>query len=159
MKVSGMATETGKYFTEEIPDLSSEELQQLTSLGLSSKDLKAKIDNLSISADAKVLLFQIATKVIRVGESVINIGQKVLESVLEIIRTYPNTSFGIVFGAVAGTLVSSIPVIGWVLGPLVAPILMLLGISAGAYLDFKNKAVETRIKSSLTLYDPLRRNA
>ncbi len=159
MKVSGIADDTGEAVTQEISDVSAEELQSMASLGLSPGELKAKIDNLAISADAKALLFQVATKVIRVGETVIKIGQKILENVLEIVKAYPNTSFGVVFGAIAGTLVSSIPVVGWVLGPLVAPILILLGMSAGAVLDFKDKAAEIHVKASLVQYDPLRRTA
>lgn len=156
MKVSGIVDDTGEAVFQEISDVSVEELQSLASLGLSSGELKAKIDNLAVSADAKALLFQVATKVIRVGETVIKIGQKILETVLEIIKAYPNTSFGVVFGAIAGTLVSSIPVIGWVLGPIVTPILVLFGMSAGAVMDFSNKAVERRVMASLAEFNALK---
>ncbi|WP_170560500.1 hypothetical protein [Ruegeria lacuscaerulensis] len=156
MKVSGIADDTGEAVTQEISDVSSEELQSMASLGLSSGELKAKIDNLAISADAKALLFQVATKVIRVGETVIKIGQKILETVLEVIKTYPNTTFGVVFGAIAGTLISSIPVIGWVLGPIVTPILILFGMSAGAVMDISDKALERRVMSSLAEFDALK---
>lgn len=156
MQISGIASDTGEERTDEIPEVSLDNLKQLTSLDLSSKQLKARIDNLSISADVKVLLFQIATKVLKVGETVIRIGQKVIEAVLKVLSMYPHTSFRFVFGAIAGALIGSIPLIGWVLGPLVTPILMALGLLSGAMQDFSEKAIETRVKASLTPFAPLK---
>ncbi|WP_406645691.1 hypothetical protein QEZ52_17135 [Aliisedimentitalea scapharcae] len=156
MKVSGIADDTGEAVTQEISDVSAEELQSMATLDLSTGELKAKIDNLDVSADVKALLFQIATKVIRVGETVVKIGQKILETVLTVIKSYPNTTFGVVFGAIAGTLISSIPVIGWVLGPVVTPILILFGMSAGAVMDISDKALERRVMASLVEFDALK---
>jgi len=156
MNVRGIASDTGDEMTLELPDFSAEEIGQLSNLSLSSNELKSKIDNLAISADAKVLLFQFAKQVVRVGETVVKIGQKVLETILAVIKAYPHTSFGLVFGAVAGTLVGTIPMIGWVLGPLVTPIFILFGMSVGAVMDIADKAVERRIKASLAQYEPLR---
>ncbi len=95
------------------------------------------------------MLMKLAKKVIRVGEIVVKIGQKVLELVIKFVSRYPNTTFGAVFGAIAGYLVSSIPIIGFVLGPLVSPILLLVGVVYGAKSDLIDLAIEGRIKSSL----------
>ena len=157
MKVSGIAFDTGKDMAIEVGDNAFDEIRQLAATSYSVSELTAKIENLAISADAKVLLLQFSKQVIRVGEAVVKIGQKVLETVLQVIKTYPYTTFGAVFGAVAGALVTSIPLVGWVLGPLVTPLLVLFGISAGALMDFADKAVALRIKASLAQYEPLRR--
>lgn len=156
MKVSGTAFDSGEDMVIEVGDIEANEVEQLAEISLSGSALKAKIDNLAISADAKALLYQFSKQVIRVGEKAVKIGQKVLETILDVIKAYPNTTFGAVFGAVAGTLVASIPLIGWVLGPVVTPILVLFGISAGAVMDFADKAVERRIWASLAQYEPLR---
>ncbi|NOD49990.1 MULTISPECIES: hypothetical protein [unclassified Ruegeria] len=156
MKVSGIASDTGEAVAQEISDVSVEELQSMATLGLSSGELKARIDNLAVSADAKVLLFQVATKVIRVGETVVKIGQKILETVFEVIKTYPNTSFGVVFGAIAGTLVSSIPIIGWVLGPVITPLLVVFGMTVGVAVDIADKAAERSIRTYLARFEPLK---
>lgn len=156
MKVSGIAGDTKEAVTQEISDVSAEELQSMASLGLSSGELKAWIDNLAVSADAKVLLFQVATKVIRVGETVVKIGQKILELVMKIVESYPNSTFGLVFGAIAGALVGAVPIIGVVLGPLVTPILAALGLMLGAKQDFVDKALEARIREAQAFFDPLK---
>ncbi|MFW8596148.1 hypothetical protein [Cribrihabitans neustonicus] len=142
--------------TTEISDENRESIEWLSQMGLKPSELKARIETLDISADAKVILLQLATKVVRIGETVVKIGQKVLELVFKFTSSYPNTTFGVVFGAIAGTLISSIPIIGFVLGPLVSPILLLLGIALGAKTDFVEKAMEARIKSSLEPFNALK---
>lgn len=156
MKISGTASDTGEEMSVKVADFSIDELNRLSGSVLSAGELKAKIENLPISADAKVLLFQFSRQVVRIGEKVIKIGQKVLETILDIIKAYPHTSFGVVFGAVAGALVGAIPIIGWVLGPVVTPLFILFGMSLGAVMDIADKAVERRIKASIAQYEPLR---
>ena len=160
MRITGVAPDTGEQMTTEISDDNKENIEWLSQMGLKPHELKARIETLDISADAKVILLQLATKVVRIGETVVKIGQKVLELVFKFIARYPNTTFGIVFGAIAGTLVSSIPIVGFVLGPLVSPILLLLGIAFGAKTDLSEIAQETRIaeriRSSLEPFNALK---
>lgn len=150
MQASGVSSDIGDQMVLELSDEQTEEVFKLASLEFTSSELKRKIDNLDVSADVKALLYRFATKAVRVGEKVIKIGQKILETIMKFISEYPNTTFGFVFGAIAGTLVGSVPLVGWVLGPLVTPIFMALGLVLGAKQDFSDKALESRVKASVT---------
>ncbi|WP_412555278.1 hypothetical protein [Shimia sp. MIT1388] len=149
MQASGVSSDTGDQMVLELSDEQTEEVFKLASLEFTSSELKQKIDNLDVSADVKALLYKFTTKAVRVGEKVIKIGQKILETIIRVISEYPNTTFGFIFGAIAGTLVGSVPLVGWVLGPLVTPIFMALGLVLGAKQDFLDKALESRVKASV----------
>lgn len=153
MQAIGASPDGGGQMVLELSDEKSDDILKLASLEFSKKDLKQKIDNLDVSADTKSLLFTLATKVIKVGDVVVKIGQKILETVVKFVSAYPHTSFGIVFGAVAGVLVGSVPIIGWVLGPIVTPIMIALGLTLGAKQDFMDKVLERRLSASI---DPFR---
>lgn len=156
MKVTGSNPDTGEKAFADAPGLTDTIIKQLASLEFSKKELQAKIDNLPVSADAKILLYKLATGVIKIGSTAIKVGQKLLECVMKITSMYPNASFGLVFGAIAGTLVGTIPIIGVVLGPVVAPLFAVLGLTMGVKQDFLEKAIQARIQEAEALFKPLR---
>ena len=111
MLITGIEPETGEKMEVQVPDANAAGLDNLRALGLNPRQFKSKIEALDISADAKVILFKMASTVLKVGDTVVKIGQKIIEVVFDLLSRFPNTGFGLVLGAVAGILVSSIPII------------------------------------------------
>jgi hypothetical protein len=100
------------------------------------------LENQNLSADAKAIIAKLVDTTIAVGGKVIAIGRKVLSSVGRLMQQFPNTSFGLVVGSALAFLIGSIPVVGWVLGPLLSPLLLAFGIGMGALNDFRSAKLE-----------------
>lgn len=132
------------------------DIRDLLSFDLSEDALKQRIGKLAISADTKSILFIIAKTTIVVGTTVLKIGRKILDIISTILGEYPMASTGTIFGAIFGYLISSVPIIGMIFGPLVGTLAIAFGFAAGAMQDLGNKALERRIKSSLTSFDALK---
>lgn len=138
---------------------SQEEMRDLLSFDLSEDALKKRISKLAISADAKSILFTISKQTIRVGAMVVKIGRKVLDVVITILTEYPMAITGVVFGAVFGEMVKSIPLFGLLFGPFVSSLAIAFGFAIGAISDLKNKALERRIMSAVANLDALKTKA
>lgn len=156
MIVEAVEPRTGKTMKMECAAESVNEIRDLLSFELSEGSLKKRIDALTISADAKSVLFTIAKTTIRVGSVVIKIGRKVLEVITTTLAEFPMTSTGTIFGAIFGFLVTSVPIIGFVLGPLVGALAIAFGFAIGAVQDFSDKALERRIRSSIVFFETLK---
>ena len=61
-----------------------------------------------------------------------------------------------IFGAIAGFLVASIPILGVVLGPTFTPLAILLGLVSGLSQDFKDKALARLIAEINAKFNPLK---
>ena len=137
--------------------------------------VKRKLENLDISADQKMQLWEkikvYAQAVFRVGKQLISIGRKIFDSVLYIIRTYPNTAAGLAVGAVLSALIGAIPIIGWLLNGLASVILPLIGGILGyrsdrsvkgykkQFLDAtSNSAMKETIEKEIQNYDSLNKH-
>lgn len=123
------------------------------------RDLRAQIDRLSLSADAKAVLNDILEVVIDVGGRVISVGREILTFVLDMIRRYPNTAFGLIVALVISTLIASIPLLGVVLGPLMAPLFLAFGLAAGALADLKDAGMRARVAQLEEYYEVATKNA
>lgn len=156
MIVEAVDPETGKTIQMECAAESEDEIRDLLSFDLSEEALKKRIDALAVSADAKSVLFTIAKTTIRVGAMVLKIGRKVLDIVTNILVEFPTASSGMIFGAVFGFLVTTVPVIGLVFGPFVTTLAIAFGFAAGAMQDLGNMALERRIKSSVASFETLK---
>lgn len=159
MIVDAIEPKTGKAVRLECAAQSESEIRDLLSFDLSEEALRKRIGALEISADAKSLLFTVAKTTITVGTTVIKIGRKVLDVITTLLAEFPMTSAVTVFGAIFGFLISSIPVIGFVLGPLVGALAVALGFAIGAIQDLGNKALERRIMASVASFDSLKPRA
>lgn len=111
----------------------------------SKRDLLASIDRLTISADAKALLNDLATITIEVAGKMVAAGRQILAFVLDMMKRFPNTAFGLIVALVISTLVAAIPLLGIVLGPLLAPLLLAFGIGAGALADLRSTEIRARV--------------
>jgi hypothetical protein len=159
VKVSGQNPETGEIYEEEIQEPSPSFLDEITSLELSDEKIRRMIDNLSVSADVKSLLYKFSKATVKVGQVIVKIGRKIIDFVGLVFKEYPNATFGLIFGAIAGFLVGAIPLIGAALGAIFTPIAMALGLVGGLKEDLQNAALKRRITEINATFEPLHAQA
>lgn len=76
---------------------------------LSKSQILNQLDRLTISADAKAIIFDISEVCATVGDQIFVIGRYVVSFILDLVRQFPNTAFGAVVGFVVSSLIASIP--------------------------------------------------
>lgn len=113
---------------------------------LSKTAIRARIDRLELSADAKAILCDVADFTIDVGGRIVQAGQKLLSFIFDLVSRFPNTTFGLIAGYVVTALLASVPLLGPILGAVVGPLLLAMGISAGALADLKERVIVTRVE-------------
>jgi len=150
---------TGKTIEVEIPDENLEALQALTQDRVSDTKLQSYIDNLDLPADAKALIASILKTAVRVGEMVIRIGKKIVEIVIMIVSKFPNATFGLVLGLIVGALVTSIPLIGGLLGAFVLPIAAAFGLATGYMDDLRDNSLAKKVAEVSAMFQPLKSDA
>ena len=157
MRIEAEAPESGQKFSRVASDLDENIIDDFfNSFNLSDEKLRNWIGRLDISADAKSVLYKIAKTTIRAGRFVIKIGRKILEIVSFLLREYPNATFGLIFGVVVGSLVTSIPIIGVVIGPLFTTFATIVGLAMGAWQDIKDKNMKRRMQEEMVNFEKLR---
>ena len=112
---------------------------------LSLRKIKSSLERLNCSADTKALLMDLARITLTVGERIVAVGRKIISVAFDLVERYPNTTFGLVVGLTLSVLVSSVPLLGFLLGPLLTPLFLAFGLSMGALADFKELGVRSRI--------------
>jgi len=128
----------------------------MSAFDMTDENVKRIIDGLSVSADIKSLLYKITTVTIRVGETLLKVGRKIIDLICKVFSEFPNATFGMIFGAILGILVASTPFIGALLGAIVAPIAIAFGLVVGVAQDLGNMALERRIREVNAEFSPLR---
>lgn len=113
---------------------------------LSLTDIRARIERMPLSADAKAILSDLAAVTLDVGGKLVAAGRKILSFVFDAVQRFPNTAFGVLAAYVVSALIASVPFLGVVLGPLLAPLLLALGLAVGALTDLKERAVAVRFE-------------
>ena len=147
---------TGKTIEVEISDENFEALQTLAQDRVSDSKLQSYIDNLDLPADAKALIASILKTAVRVGEMVIRIGKKIVEIVIMIASKFPNATFGLVLGLIVGALVTSIPLIGGLLGAFVLPIAAAFGLVTGYMDDLSDQRLANKVAEALAMFQSLK---
>jgi len=137
-----------------LPDEDNAALKLLTDPP-SKRYLLASIDQLAISADAKALLYDLAAITIEVAGKLVAAGRKILAFIFDLMKRFPNTAFGLIVALAISTLVASIPLLGLVLGPLLAPIFLAFGIGAGALADLHGPEIRARVGQLETHFSEL----
>jgi len=155
MKVKGVNPETGEEFEAEADQVDSDFIDSMLNFKLTDEDIRKLIDNLNISADAKSLLYAFSKATIKAGQFILKIGRKIIDFVCLLFKEYPSATFGMIFGAIVGFLISAIPVLGVVLGPIATPIFMAFGSLLGAKEDLKDKALVRRVAEINAKFSPL----
>jgi hypothetical protein len=159
MKVESTGSETEEAVSVEISDDQYEALSKVLGEHVSRSAIQKRIDQLDISADAKQIVSGIMKITIRVGDTLLKIGQKIIELVLVILKSYPNTTFGLVLGMLVGFLVSSIPFLGGILGSFLIPLALAFGLAKGFMEDMSNKSLESKINEAVSMFEPLKGQA
>ncbi len=103
------------------------------------------LDRMSLSADTKALLMDLAAVTVKAGEFVVNLGRKILTLALSIVRAFPGTIFGTVIAVAAGAMIAAVPLLGAVLAPLMSPLLMAFGLTMGALSDLRDPLWSQRL--------------
>ncbi len=156
MKIFGVNPATGEEFVDEIEDLTEESILDFFDIDLSDESLKRKINNLNISADAKSFLFAIATGTIQVGQKIFKIGKKILDVIFKALADFPNMAIGAIICITLSMLISSIPIIGFLFGSFLGPLLIAFGIVIGTLEDLKNMALQRRITKTVADFEKLK---
>ncbi len=157
MKTYAENSKTGKGFSGEAAKLNEKTIGSFfDKFNVSEEEIDRWIRGLAISADAKMIMSDIAKTTIRAGDFVIRIGRKILDVIEWLLREFPKATLGLILGAVIGTLVISIPVIGVVIGPLFKTIVMVLGITIGSVEDIKDKNMARRIQEAMMQLETLK---
>jgi hypothetical protein len=156
MIVEGVNPETREKIQLNSDKIDRDFIESMTIFNKTDADIKRLIESLDISADAKSLLYSFSSATIKAGEYIVKIGKKIIDYICRILEEFPNATFGLVFGAIAGFLVSTIPILGVVLGALLTPILMAFGLIGGLAEDLKDKALQRKISEINRKFTPLR---
>lgn len=142
---------TGKTMRLEISEKDLEQLQRATSecKPIMSRDALHKfVDELNVSVEVKALLIKLLDHAMSIAGTFIAIGRKIIELLVYFSRKFPNMAMGMIVGAVLGAIFSSIPLLGWALGSLVTPILILLGAGLGFWQDMKDISLKESIRAA-----------
>ena len=116
--------------------------------GLPTKhQLLERIDSLPISADAKALLHDLVSVSVEVGGRLIAVGRRIVAFVFDMVRDFPNTTFGLIVAFVISALIASVPIIGPILSAFLAPLLVAFGLAKGALADLQHRQITGRVKA------------
>ncbi len=97
------------------------------------------IDRIDCPASLKNLLKQLVDKSVIFGKRIYQFGKFVLSALMKLCKLYPRTVIGAVIGLFIATIISSIPIVGTIIGPLAIPILIALGGIEGFYRDLNSR--------------------
>ena len=157
MRIEVLDPESGKRFSEEAENLDESTITGFfDDFNFSDEEVRRQIARLSISADAKSILYKLAKTTIRAGEFVIKIGRKILDVVCFLFREYPNATFGLILGAILGSLVINIPVIGILIGSLTKTLAMMTGAFMGLLEDIKDKNLKRNVQEAMASFETLK---
>lgn len=109
---------------------------------MEKEELKNRVNALDLSAKAKALLWSLVDRVVVLGGHLWKLGQKVVEMVIGVVEQFPSASVAAVAGLTLKALLDSIPLIGWLLGPVVGTIAAVLLLSAGVVIDLHRQVKE-----------------
>lgn len=109
------------------------------------RELGRKLDQLALPADAKVLMGRLLSTTANVAGRLLDVGRSIIDFVLGMMKRYPGTTLGLLVGMTVTALIGSIPLLGFVLGPLVGPLLTAFTITSGALSDMRNSTIERQI--------------
>lgn len=154
MKIEVVNPETGEVHIAENTNINNLFIDWSSRFEMSDANIKKIIDNLDISADKKSLIYSFSKATIKAGEFFIKIGRKVIDLVCKLFTDYPSASFGLIFGAIAGFLVTSIPLLSG-LASIITPILLAFGLTKGLSEDLKDKALSRKIAVINGQFSPL----
>ena len=136
-------------------NMDEETLKNLNAECKSDKDYKDWINRFDsgLNPVIKDALKGLVKFTVKAGKFIFSIGKIVLNIVMKIVSEFAHTVMGLVAGFVLGLLFSSIPLLGWVLGPFITPLLVATGGIVGFMQDMGTKlgdySMEEKLRSSV----------
>ena len=112
MIVEAVHPETGERYRVDIPSLRPSDLDRMTKEYATDEKIKSYIEKLPVSAEIKAVLFKLTKFTIKVGQTLIKIGKKVLEIVVMLASKYKHATVGLIIGALLAFLIGAIPLLG-----------------------------------------------
>ena len=111
------------------------------------------IDNWELNAQLKEVCKKLVSLATTVGGYVVRIGKWVLDLVKSIVtqvmQKLPSMVIGVVVGFAFGMVFSTIPLLGWLLGGIVTPLLTIAGAGIGLLADVQNSAMVKKITAEV----------
>ncbi|MBB1648758.1 hypothetical protein [Delftia sp. UME58] len=108
--------------------------------------LLQKIEGLNVSADAKAILANLLRLSSQVGRRLVRIGRKILDLIFLTLDQFPTLAFATAVALVVGALLSAVPLIGTLLGAVLSPLAIALGIAYGAKKEMDSPDLQHRIR-------------
>jgi hypothetical protein len=146
---------TGKVIHKTLQDPPQSFFEVIQSAEWTDKQIEVFIDRLNVSADAKAQLAAFARVTLKVGKEVVRIGRKILDVLFAFLRSFPAMGFATIFSLIVGALISAIPLIGAVLGPIALTLGPALGLIFGASIDLRHPEFATRLDAFVAQLRPL----
>ncbi|MBQ3825150.1 MAG: hypothetical protein II811_03330 [Spirochaetaceae bacterium] len=112
-------------------------------------DLEDFLARITLDKKIKDFLTAIKDVAVTVGKTIVKIGKFVLNLVFELAETFPATVKGAVVGASIGFLLSTIPLIGWILGPIAISTFAFVGSVVGLADDLVNMLTNEKQRETL----------
>ncbi len=147
--------DSGKTVSREVPDPPPSLLEFLRKQDWSDAQIAALIDRLSLSADAKANLVMFTKATLKIGKTIVKIGRKIIDMVFSLLRHFPAMGFAVIFALFLGALISAIPLIGAVIGPLAMTIAGIAGVAIGGRAELMSGDFGTRVQAFLQELRPL----
>ena len=161
MKIQATHPDTGKTIILDMPSLTDEQIREMSRDFATERELKAKLENLPISAEGKVFLTKLLKYTINIGGTVIKFGKKLIEITVYILTKLTHLTFWTILAAILAFLISIIPGIGPVISPIISPILVIGGLSKGFYEQIKSiePSIIDVIEEATSSFAPLKGHA
>ena len=131
---SGKTIEKMEISNTELPNL-----DEISKLSQSKRKLYKQIEKLSISADAKALLFTMTDTVIKIGKVLIPIGRAILGAALELLKIFPTLTLAVILAKFLPLLVPM-----WMVKVKLAALIAKILPFFGAYIDIKDNIVNDK---------------
>lgn len=127
------------------------------------RKIKSYIDQTSVSADMKAILFDVAKFSVKIGETVIAIGRRIFAISITLVKKFPNTAIGALVGAVIATVLGgtlgALTIAGFApfagLAAFLSKIVVLLGVGKGFIDDLLNNAAKSEMDRIAAQFDAL----
>jgi|TARA_B110000977_G_C10928889_1_gene436263 hypothetical protein len=154
MQISLTNFEKNTNDTHEVKEIPQEFINAIDRNNLSDFQIQKHLNNLSISADQKVLINKVLNFTVETGKQIIKVGKRIIELTLLFIKKFPASSFGLVFGLVVASFIPSGNIAGFAipivssLSSLIKKIIVVFAVVIGFKEDLKNTALGVQISNA-----------